>query len=116
MDYKEESSADKQKRLNCNVGRGINGWNCYIDCASWDEHICTQFETATADELKPCPFCGGEAFVATIEHSNESRPNGYRYHGDIMCKICQASCGTTGFDETYTLATEKAIEAWNRRA
>lgn len=68
------------------------------------------------DKLKPCPFCGGEAFVDTIEHSDENRPNGYRYHGNIMCQVCQASCGTTGFDETYTLATEKAIKAWNRRA
>ena len=66
-------------------------------------------------QLKPCPFCGGKAFIATVEHPIETRPNGYRYHGNIMCGICQASCGTAGFDETYDEATKKAIQAWNRR-
>lgn len=67
-------------------------------------------------ELKPCPFCGGRAFVATVEHSVESRPNGYRFHGQIMCERCQAAAGTTGFDLTYEEATKKATDAWNRRA
>ena len=67
------------------------------------------------DELKPCPFCGGKAFNATVVHDKESRPNGYRYHGQIMCRNCQATCGTTGFDMTLVEATAKAIEAWNRR-
>lgn len=67
------------------------------------------------EELKRCPFCGGKAFINTIEHNESSRPNGFRFHGDIMCQVCQASCGTTGFDETYEIATEKAIKAWNKR-
>lgn len=67
------------------------------------------------EKLKLCPFCGGEAFIATVEHSAENRPNGYRFHGEIMCRKCQATAGTTGFDETYEIATEKAIAAWNRR-
>lgn len=67
-------------------------------------------------ELKNCPFCGGEAFLATVEHSEESRPNGYRFHSQVMCRKCQASCGTTGFDETKEIADRKAIAAWNRRA
>jgi Lar family restriction alleviation protein len=67
------------------------------------------------DELKSCPFCGGKAFVSTVEHSKENRPNGYRFHGSIMCRNCQASAGTTGFDLTHKEATEKAIKAWNRR-
>jgi len=69
-----------------------------------------------SNTLLPCPFCGGEAFVATVEHSKENRPNGHRFHGQIMCLKCQAVCGTTGFDETYEDATEKASKAWNRRA
>jgi Lar family restriction alleviation protein len=89
---------------------------CEILSSNEVKQPCIEGPCKNETRLLPCPFCGGEAFVATIEHSNESRPNGYRYHGDIMCKICQASCGTTGFDETYTLATEKAIKAWNRRA
>lgn len=66
-------------------------------------------------ELKPCLFCGGKAFIATVEHSAENRPNGYRYYGNILCGRCHASCGTTGFNETYEVATQKAIEAWNKR-
>ena len=67
------------------------------------------------DKLLPCPFCGGEAFIATVEHDKESRPNGYRFCGRIMCLICQASAGPTGFDLTYKEATNKAIVAWNKR-
>lgn len=67
-------------------------------------------------KLKLCPFCEGKAFLATVEHSEESRPSGYRFHGEVMCKKCQASCGTTGFDETKEEADRKAIAAWNRRA
>ena len=66
--------------------------------------------------LLPCPFCGGEAFVATVEHPKENRPNEYRFHGQIMCYKCQATAGTTGFDLTHEEATKKAIAAWNRRA
>lgn len=71
----------------------------------------------TEIKLKPCPFCGGEAFAGTIEHPEDSRPNGgYRFHGCILCIRCQASAGPTGFDLTYEEATNKAIAAWNRRA
>lgn len=31
-----ESSEDKQKRIDCGVGRGVNNWDCYKDCAFWD--------------------------------------------------------------------------------
>ena len=68
-----------------------------------------------SNPLLPCPFCGGEAFIATVEHSAESRPYGYRFHGQIICRKCQASCGTTGFDKTKEEADRKAIAAWNRR-
>lgn len=67
------------------------------------------------NNLKPCPFCGGTPFVATVEHSEESRPNDYRFHGRVMCRNCQASAGTTGFDKTYEEATEKAVKRWNNR-
>ena len=66
-------------------------------------------------ELKSCPFCGGKAFVNTIEHSEQNRPNGYRFHGSVMCMNCQASAGTTGFDLTKQEADMKAIKAWNKR-
>ena len=66
-------------------------------------------------QLKSCPFCGGKAFIATVEHSEDTRPFGYPFHGQIMCSKCQASAGTTGFDLTFEEATQKAVIAWNRR-
>jgi hypothetical protein len=32
-----------------------------------------------------------------------------------MCRKCQATAGTTGFDLTHEEATRKAVAAWNRR-
>lgn len=40
----EESSQDKQKRLNCCVTLGIDNWDCYKDCAFWDGEKCTNYE------------------------------------------------------------------------
>jgi hypothetical protein len=39
-----ESSEEKQVRLNCYIGIGINNWNCYKDCAFWDSKKCTKDE------------------------------------------------------------------------
>ena len=51
-------------------------------------------------ELKPCPFCGGNAF---IPKSNS---------GDLLPWVACIECGV----ETACYETlEKAIEAWNRR-
>lgn len=50
-------------------------------------------------ELKPCPFCGGEAKVQSF----------YKNHC-VYCAKCNAS--TMKYFQTET----KAIEAWNRRA
>ena len=48
-------------------------------------------------ELKPCPFCGGEAvFGRRI------------YCAEVYCSKCHATIGRVGLDA--------AIEAWNRRA
>ncbi len=48
------------------------------------------------NELKPCPFCGGEAEWAT---------KGKHW---IMCSSC-------GVETQYCETAEEAIEAWNRR-
>ena len=55
-------------------------------------------------DLKPCPFCGGEADV--IEHLFYEHDSLY----GLQCKKCKA--------KTYLFyeSEEKAIEAWNRRA
>ena len=77
----------------------------------------------TMEELKPCPFCGGEAEIG--DHIT------YVYVGKhIKCTKCLARGGFTlidapmmskngALDEStrYTTeeAIERAIEAWNRR-
>ncbi len=51
------------------------------------------------DELKPCPFCGGEALI----------------DGDLLGAswvICR-ECGASGAQED---SDAEAIAAWNRRA
>lgn len=49
------------------------------------------------NELKPCPFCGGEAFLYD------------RLHPYVECSDCVAA---TAFHETIG----QAIESWNTRA
>ena len=56
-------------------------------------------------ELKPCPFCGGEARLFVDD--------GVR----VLCNKCRASSKILVDSECYeTRAVEKVIEAWNRRA
>ena len=61
------------------------------------------------DELRPCPFCGGEAEV--IPHMYFSLAlNGWkpeRY--GVVCK----DCNTSG--NQFFRGEQQAIEAWNRR-
>lgn len=55
-----------------------------------------------ATELKPCPFCGGEAEFVYLE--------AYENEGYIVCKN-----GCIEQRKIYN-STGEAIEAWNRRA
>lgn len=61
-------------------------------------------------ELKPCPFCGGEAEM--IKHSfwNERKHSYSDRTYSIKC--CGCSVETYPFYDTK----EKATESWNRRA
>lgn len=57
-------------------------------------------------ELKPCPFCGGEA---QLEHD---------YHGNgsshVICKRC--GLRSVSFIRSFETASDlNAIEYWNRR-
>lgn len=45
----DESSENKQRRLNCYEGTGVNNWSCYKDCAFWENKTCTKFN----DKGKP---------------------------------------------------------------
>lgn len=50
-------------------------------------------------ELKPCPFCGGEAKVQSFSHDRT-----------VYCTDCNARV------QKFFPTREEAIEAWNRRA
>ena len=52
------------------------------------------------EEIKPCPFCGGEV----IYESTQQR------HGIVYSLYCE-ECGV----EIARLNKPEAIEAWNRR-
>ena len=57
-----------------------------------------------SEELKPCPFCGGEAGVFNVADYGD-----HPIHDkEVVCLVCEFSSGA--FD-----TTEKAVEAWNRR-
>ena len=54
-------------------------------------------------DLKPCPFCGGEAKMYRYYP-----PFGRRSRVTVRCTICRCNSGEWG-------RKDKAIEAWNRR-
>ena len=69
-------------------------------------------------ELKPCPFCGGEAKLADNEFGEPVFDNNlaqvdFMYSAPdafwVECKDCFAMSGSYNTEE-------EAIEAWNRRA
>lgn len=79
-------------------------------------------------ELKPCPFCGGEAEVETHFSCVYEM-----IYGEVECKSCgQKKRGKKTFDtydatyegydtpewvrNAHEEARQSAIEAWNRRA
>ncbi len=58
------------------------------------------------EELKPRPFCGGEAEAVYA-------PNDYNRWG-VMCLACSCTIEVDVWNGTED-TKEKAIEAWNRR-
>ena len=62
----------------------------------------------TNEQLKPCPFCGGKAYL---------------YANDGVCVKClncaassMISADTVYVTENNKCAVDRVIEAWNRRA
>lgn len=60
--------------------------------------------TMPSPELKPCPFCGGNAVCVDRTIPDKTKP---RF--SILCDSCKAA---TRWIDTE----ENAIAAWNRRA
>lgn len=65
-------------------------------------------------DLKPCPFCGGEAcpsFGFSVRDDRE------RITYTIVCKVCKTAIFRPSFDgwDGYT-SVEMAAADWNRRA
>ena len=63
-------------------------------------------------ELKPCPFCGGEATPVYCENGSQYTSNilYINKRGTVKCKRCGIR-----LPRIYSRVS-KAIEAWNRRA
>lgn len=58
-------------------------------------------------ELKPCPFCGGNA-IATYDPDGVVDSCERKWAWTIVCERC---CATSGL----TFLKKKAIAAWNNR-
>ena len=65
-------------------------------------------------ELKPCPFCGGEA---KMKHGFPRHQQKGIRQSVVQCKSC--GCMTVTFSqlayERWSDVDEQAAEAWNRR-
>ena len=81
------------------------GWDKAIDEAI---RIVQNMPAAEASpitgELKPCPFCGGEAVLINTRAFGESCKS-------VMCIKCRATVSNFAGD----MQEERATEAWNRR-
>lgn len=58
-------------------------------------------------DLKPCPFCGGEARINS-DHEAVRDTEGHLWAFTVGCSKC---CATSGL----CCSPDKAIEAWNTR-
>lgn len=64
-----------------------------------------------AEDLKPCPFCGGKASRTDIDDSIDATPDDENFGGSfIECDECGA-CTRVHFDRK-----ENLVDSWNRRA
>lgn len=61
-------------------------------------------------ELKPCPFCGGEAEVIPHKFFSEKLKLWKVDSYGVECK----NCHTSGYQ--FWGCEEQAVNAWNRRA
>lgn len=77
------------------------------------------------EELKPCPFCGGEANIKTGSHGVDGTGLFHQLHS-IACAKCGATTGKTyrtefrcmnsGYFQVVKDGYADAALDWNRRA
>ena len=64
--------------------------------------------------LKPCPFCGGEAFVNDDPTGNGGKPH---MSGNVgLGRLWSVECDECGADAGFWQDRDVAIAAWNSRA
>ncbi len=74
------------------------------------------------DELKLCPFCGGEASGPEIRGGSDER-NGYNFRAIVECKACGIYKGASSKEDDNgwcaepdgDAVKERAVAAWNTR-
>lgn len=68
------------------------------------------------DELKPCPFCGGDAEMDTRQGYSQFPPNGRSgTRIAVYCRDCGAEIGVCR-EDVPSIEAEQVTEMWNRRA
>ena len=64
-----------------------------------------------SEELKPCPFCGSEAFVVDCWEGI----HGMNFY--VLCQKCRITLSSSdGFMPKNFTSAKAAERAWNRRA
>ena len=68
-------------------------------------------------ELKPCPFCGGEAEIYAYEAEGATYDKDTLGFVDVEIRtVFGVGCPVCGCIIADKTSEQKAIEAWNRRA
>ena len=86
-----------------------------------DVAVCREVLRVSEPDLKPCPFCGGEATVREYAHGHAGSGE-FTASYEVKCPDCQIRFQ---FDSHFSLVNgqpvfkqngyEKCVEAWNRR-
>ena len=66
------------------------------------------------DDLKPCPFCGGEARPNSVQYARDSEIAKLNGRADFYGVNC-VSCGADTRGLLGASTPEQAAERWNRR-